>query len=339
MALTVALAMYGVDCGGVVKPEQAMQGFLAGAIIVKPPKLSPYRILVVDDFEPFRHFVSTMLQNQSGLQIIGEASDGAEAVQKAQHFQPDLILLDIALPTMNGIEAARQIREISPLSKILFVSTDCSADVAEKALSAGGDGYVTKLDASIELLPGIETVVKGKRFVSASLPGHEHMTSLPRVQEGEHPSKNSPFSEFLASVIEATAADFGTVQLFDSANHVLRIVAQHGFEGEFLDYFATVGYKDDCVCGKAMNGLSRIVVQDVATDSLFSNESRGVLLRAKVGSVQSTPLINSLGKFVGVLTTHYSRPGSYTPDVLRHVDDLTDSFLAKLNTMRATYEH
>ncbi len=89
---------------------------------------------MVDDFEPFRRLVVSMLQKQPELQIIYEASDGSEAVQKAEELQPDLILLDIGLPKLNGIEAARRIRKLSPGSKILFVSQDLSADFIHGAL-------------------------------------------------------------------------------------------------------------------------------------------------------------------------------------------------------------
>jgi DNA-binding NarL/FixJ family response regulator len=99
-------------------------------------------------------------------------ADGLEAVQQAQELQPDLILLDIGLPTLHGIEAARRIREVSPASKILFVSENRSADIAEEALSTGACGYVIKSDAERELLPAIEAILAGKRFVSASLAGH-----------------------------------------------------------------------------------------------------------------------------------------------------------------------
>jgi DNA-binding NarL/FixJ family response regulator len=131
------------------------------------------RVLVVDDYEPWRRFVSTTLQTQPELQVIGEAVDGLEAIQKAQELQPDLILLDIGLPTLNGIEAARRIRVVSPTSKILFVSENRSRDIAEEALRTGASGYVVKSDAGGELLPALEAVLKGKRFVSASLMGHD----------------------------------------------------------------------------------------------------------------------------------------------------------------------
>jgi DNA-binding NarL/FixJ family response regulator len=130
------------------------------------------RILVVDDYEPWRRFASTTLREQPELEVVGQVSDGLEAVQKAQQLQPDLILLDIGLPTLNGIEAARRIRVVSPTSKILFVSENRSPDIAEEALSTGAGGYVVKSDAGSELLPAVKAVLEGKRFISASLAGH-----------------------------------------------------------------------------------------------------------------------------------------------------------------------
>jgi DNA-binding NarL/FixJ family response regulator len=307
-----------------------------------------FRILSVDDFEPWCRFVGSALQKQPELQMIGEASDGLEAVQKAQELQPDLILLDIGLPSVNGIEAARRIHQVVPGSKILFVSENRSPEIAEEALSTGACGYVVKSDAARELLPAVRAVLEGKRFVSTSLAGHDLLTrdTADAASEGNR-SENNPYlqcagssaiSEFLTSVIDATAADFGNVQLLDSTNQVLRIVAHHGFESEFLNYFDTVGYKNDCACGMAMNGRSRIVVSDVATDPLFSNDSRGVLLRAKVRSLQSTPLIDSLGKLVGMVSTHHRRPGSPRPHMLQHVDNLAASFLTKINHAANTRE-
>jgi GAF domain-containing protein len=138
-------------------------------------------------------------------------------------------------------------------------------------------------------------------------------------------------SEFLASIIDAAAADRGAVQLFDSTNHVLRIVAQDGFDDEFLNQFDSAGNNDHSACNEAMNWRSRIVVKDVGTDPLFSPHLRGLLLRAKIHSLQSTPLIGSSGEVVGVVSTHYSRPGTPSPDVLKHVDNLACSFLAKID--------
>ena len=129
-------------------------------------------VLVVDDFEPWHGFVATTLGKESKLQIVGNVADGLEAVQQAERLQPDLILMDIGLPTLNGIEAARRIRKVSPASKILFVSENSTPAVAEEVLSNGAGGYVIKSEAGTELLPAVKAVLEGKRFISASLAGH-----------------------------------------------------------------------------------------------------------------------------------------------------------------------
>ena len=127
------------------------------------------RILVVDDFGPWRQQVYSMLQTGLELRIIAEAADGLGAVQKAAEFKPDLILLDIGLPTLNGIEAARQIRKFAPESKIIFVSQESSADVVQEALSLGACGYVVKSQAQSDLLAAVDAVLEGRQFLSNGL--------------------------------------------------------------------------------------------------------------------------------------------------------------------------
>ena len=128
-------------------------------------------VLVVEDYVSFRQFIRSTLEQRPELRVIGEASDGLEAVQKAEELKPDLILLDIGLPSLNGIEAARQIRKLSPKSKILFVSQESSADVAQEAFRAGAMGYVVKTHAGSELLAAVEAVRQGRRFISCGLSG------------------------------------------------------------------------------------------------------------------------------------------------------------------------
>lgn len=147
------------------------------------------RVLLVDDYAPFRQFVRSTLQKKPDLQIISEVSDGLIAVQKAQSLQPDLILLDIGLPTLNGIEVARRIRKHSPTSKILFVSENRSWDLAEEALRSGADGYVVKSDAASELLPAVESILKGKQFVSASFADH-YLSYPTNAHTDNHPDRN-----------------------------------------------------------------------------------------------------------------------------------------------------
>jgi DNA-binding NarL/FixJ family response regulator len=127
----------------------------------------PVRILVVDDYEAFRQFVCSMLGKKSEWQVVAEASDGLQAVHKAEELQPDLILLDIGLPKLNGIEAARRIRKLAPDSKILFLSQEFSAEIVQDALSVGARGYVFKAHAGSELLASVDAVLQGKQFVSS----------------------------------------------------------------------------------------------------------------------------------------------------------------------------
>jgi len=130
-------------------------------------------ILVVEDSEPFRKFVRSVLKTIPNVQIVGEATDGLEAVHKAQQLQPDLILLDIGLPSLNGIEAARRIRKLSPESKILFGSQECSLDVVQEALGTGAQGYFVKSDAGNELVEGVNAVLRGEHFIGKRFAGHD----------------------------------------------------------------------------------------------------------------------------------------------------------------------
>jgi DNA-binding NarL/FixJ family response regulator len=143
-------------------------------------------VLVVDDYEPFRRFVCATLRKRPEFQVVGEASDGLEAVHKSKELQPDLIVLDIGLPTLNGIEAARRIRKLASESKILFLSQESSADVAHEALSAGASGYLVKTQAGSELLPAVDAVLQGREFLSRGLSGN-HCTRVAETQPSDPP--------------------------------------------------------------------------------------------------------------------------------------------------------
>ena len=128
-----------------------------------------FSILVVDDYEAWRRSVCSMLKAQPDLQVIGEVADGLEAVQKAELLEPDLVLLDIELPVLNGIEAGRQIRKRAPESKIIFVSQESSNDVVQEALHLGAWGYVLKARAACDLLAAVDAALGGRQFLSVGL--------------------------------------------------------------------------------------------------------------------------------------------------------------------------
>jgi DNA-binding NarL/FixJ family response regulator len=135
-------------------------------------------VLVVEDFPPLRQAISSLLDG-IGVAVIGEASDGVEAVRLSQELRPYLILLDVGLPGLHGLDAGRRIRELCPNSKILFVSQESSVDVVRAALALGAEGYVYKSCIHSDLLSAIEAVLKGKQFVSPSLCFDDAKVQLP----------------------------------------------------------------------------------------------------------------------------------------------------------------
>ena len=136
-----------------------------------------HRVLVVEDHERWRRHLCSVLANAAGCEVIGAASDGREAVHKVETLKPDLILMDIGLPGVDGIEAARQVIARDPSSRILFVSEHQSPDIVQAALGCGARGYVTKSDAGRELLPAIDAIVRGRWFISARLGGRSFDTA------------------------------------------------------------------------------------------------------------------------------------------------------------------
>jgi len=132
-------------------------------------QMSLVNILIVDDYEPWRHFVVNKLQTLAGVRVAGVAFDGMDALQKAKELQPDLILLDLCLPRLNGLEVAELIAEIVPGCKILFVSDTADAEVVQDTFRAGGCGYVLKSDAGRDLVAGIDAVLLGEKFVSRGI--------------------------------------------------------------------------------------------------------------------------------------------------------------------------
>jgi len=129
--------------------------------------LAPIRILVVDDFEPWRQYVCSMLQTRPKSCVVAEVGDGLEAVRQAQELKPDLILLDISLPKLDGLQAASRIRRVAPATAIIFLTHNSDNDLREAALRTGARGYVLKANAAKELLPAIDAALGGPRLVSS----------------------------------------------------------------------------------------------------------------------------------------------------------------------------
>ena len=134
--------------------------------------MSMVRVLVVDNLACWRLFVSSVLRDEPLFEVISEVSDGLKAVQLAESLQPTVVLLEVGLPGLNGIEAAGWIRRLAPAAKIVFVSQEFDPDIARAALERGGSAFVLKTDVGRDLVAAVHAVVEGKKFVSRTLAGY-----------------------------------------------------------------------------------------------------------------------------------------------------------------------
>ena len=176
-----------------------------------------YSVLVVDDYEPWRRRVAAEFAKSARWRVIGELEDGVDAVREAGSRRPDVILLDIGLKTLNGVDAARRILANDPTARILFLTGQSSPDIAEAALATGAAGYLLKPEAGRSLLRAIETVTAGARFVSQGLPaeladvtrdgasrsGHRH-DAVFHADEGALVNDYARFSEAALAAGQAT---------------------------------------------------------------------------------------------------------------------------------------
>lgn len=126
--------------------------------------MRPLRILIADDHDLMRRGVKTLLQSHEGWEICGEAKTGREAVEAAEKLRPDIVVLDIGMPDLNGMEAARRIRKASPATEILILSIHYSDQLVREIVDAGVRGYIVKSDSDRDLVIALETLAKHKPF-------------------------------------------------------------------------------------------------------------------------------------------------------------------------------
>ena len=124
----------------------------------------PLRLFLADDHEIVRFGLRNLLESQFGWTVVGEAGDGKEAVEKIFLLEPDIALLDISMPRMNGLEAARQILGRGSRTKILILSVHDSQDIIQQVLDSGARGYVLKSDAMRDLIAAVDAVRSNKTF-------------------------------------------------------------------------------------------------------------------------------------------------------------------------------
>ena len=137
-------------------------------MLVSDIPIGNIKVLIVDDYAPWLHFITIALAIKPEIDIVGDAQDGLTAIQKATELKPDLVILDIGLPDMSGIQVAQRILEVAPKTRILFLTENTSRDIVRDALLTGAQGYVVKAFAAKELVPAVEAVLLNCHFVSAA---------------------------------------------------------------------------------------------------------------------------------------------------------------------------
>jgi DNA-binding NarL/FixJ family response regulator len=263
--------------------------------------MDPVSVLVVDDYEPFRRLIRSMLASSS-FRIIGEAADGLEAVQKAALGQPDLILLDIGLPKLNGLKAAEQIREVASHTKVLFLSQESSVDVVQHALGLGALGYLHKTRTHQELLPAIESVLAGKQFVSTALETSRFSESTNKQFADCHQVEfYSEEAAFLAGVSAFAAASL-------RAGDPVIVMATRSHREDLIRSLRSDGFDiDDAVQqGRyisldAVELLSTIMVGGLPDGGQFFEGLSGLIRSASAAVKKRNPRIAICGECVGIL--------------------------------------
>lgn len=262
--------------------------------------MSP-RILIVEDYEPFWRYIRGKLQQHSGFQVVGEAVDGFEAIEKAEELQPDLILLDVSLPRLNGFEAAKRIRYLAPRARILFLSQEFSFQMAEAALRLGALGYVHKLRAHSELLPALETVALGRYFVTGITRHADEPVDDERAirHEVQFCSEDAVFLETFTDCIAAALEAGKTALMIANESHREGILKKLMGRQVDVDHAMTAGL---LVLVDNMELLSQFMVDDSVEPARLFEVADGLIAgAARPGMNTPLPKVAVCGELAPVL--------------------------------------
>jgi DNA-binding NarL/FixJ family response regulator len=184
------------------------------------------RLLLADDHNLMREGVRLLLEKSPGLEVVGEAQDGRVAVQMARELNPDLVILDITMPELNGVEATRQIKSLLPASKVIVLSMHASEEMIADALRAGANGYLTKNCIGEELIRAVRTVAGNQTYLSPQVAG-----VVADVYLGRQGSTAGPVTKTLTprqrEILQLLAEGYSTKQISQRLSRSVKTIEMH----------------------------------------------------------------------------------------------------------------
>jgi DNA-binding NarL/FixJ family response regulator len=186
------------------------------------------RILLVDDHAIVRHALRLMLEREPDLEVIAEASDGAEALERAGHARVDVIVMDLSMPGMSGLVATRRVKELRPDVAIVTLTRHPDKTYLQEMLRAGTDGYVLKRSPHHELLRAIRAVAAGQQYVDPAL---THHLAAPLRQHRDRPIRALPISDRESQVLQLVSVGHSNKEIAAQLNLSVKTIELHKANG------------------------------------------------------------------------------------------------------------
>jgi two-component system response regulator NreC len=185
------------------------------------------RVLLADDHRMMREGIRALLERERDIEVVGEASDGREAVRLTAQLQPDVVVMDVSMPTLNGIEATRKIRRDHPKAQVLILTVHESEEYVARLLAAGANGYVIKRAASEELVSAIRVVFQGEAYLYPSVAKVVIGDYVRRLREGRGLSAREVLTDREREILQLIAEGYTNREMADLLHLSIKTVQNH----------------------------------------------------------------------------------------------------------------